>query len=129
MDEVELINARSIASVFPERFWVPGEEALAAIEPEMLVKVRALEVGPDGADFWDSAPIWVAVQEVDGDVAHGTVTDSCFDRDGFRVGASLTVPLDRILDVIPVDGDGQHGLNEARVRFGLGKRVLIGLTE
>ena len=129
MGEVELINARSVASVFPEQFWIPGEEALATIEPGMLVKVRALEVGPDGAEFWDSAPIWVGVHEVDGDVAYGTVTDSGFDRDGFREGASMTVLLDRIFDVIPVDRDGQPGLNEARVRFGLGKRVLIGLTE
>jgi hypothetical protein len=127
-DELILINVRSMASVFPERFWVPGEEALAAIEPGMLVKVRALEVGPDGGvDPWDSAPVWVAVQEVDGDVVYGTVTDSGFDRDGFREGASLTVALDRIFDVIP--GGREPGLNEARVRFGLGKRVLIGITE
>jgi hypothetical protein len=76
-DGVVLVNARSIASAFPKRFWVPGEETLAAIEPGMLAKVRALEVGPDGqADIWDSAPIWMVVQEVDGDVAYGTVTDS-----------------------------------------------------
>ena len=37
--------------------------------------------------------------------------------------------LDRIFDVIAVDGDGRRGLNEARVRFALGRRVLIGLTE
>jgi len=53
MVEVVLLDARSIASVFPERFWIPGEQALAAVEPGMLVKVRALEVGPDGeADIW-----------------------------------------------------------------------------
>jgi hypothetical protein len=127
---VVLLNARSIASVFPERFWIPGEEALAAIKPGMLVKVRALEVGPDDqADIWDSAPVWVMLEEVDDDIAHGTVTDSRFDRDEFRRGASLTVSLDRIFDVIAVDGDGRRGLNEARVRFALGKRVLIGLTE
>jgi len=88
---VVLLNARSIASVFPERFWIPGEEALAAIEPGMLVKVRALEAGPDDqADIWDSAPVWVVLEEVDDDIAHGTVTDSRFDR--YRNASGTDVP-------------------------------------
>ena len=57
----------------------------------MLVKVRALEAGPDDqADIWDSAPVWVVLEEVDDDIAHGTVTDSRFDR--YRNASGTDVP-------------------------------------
>jgi len=128
-DPLVLIAAPSVRAAFPERFWIPDGPALAAIEPGMLVKVRVVDLADGDADFWDSDVVWVGVEDVGESRVHGVVVDSPLEGSGLDEGSEIAVAFDRIFDVLPVDEEGRPGLNLERVRFGLGKVAVIGLTE
>lgn len=128
--EVFLVGAPGLAEALPDRWWVPSPEHLQAVIPgRALAKVLALEAGEDGGgDLNTAAVIWMAVDRREEAGFAGTITSSRLDRPGYRVGDRITVPVDRVFDVIALDDDGRPQLNEARTRFAIGKRVLVGVT-
>lgn len=128
--EVIFVNARSVSASFPERWWVPSAALLDAAEPgRSEVKLLAVEVGADGqADLWSARAVWLAVEERDGQRLTGSVTSSWLPRDGYRKGDRITATLDRVLDLVQLDEDGDPLLNEERARFAVGKRVLVAVT-
>lgn len=125
-----LIKGSSLADAFPDRWWIPPAAALAELAPgHSSVKVLAVEPDEEGAaDPWSATAIWIAVEERDAELISGTIEDSEIERAGYRVGDRITVPLDRVLDLVEFGPDGEPVLNEGRARFAMGKRVLVGLT-
>ena len=125
-----LVDAQSLAEAFPERWWVPSADLLRTIVPgRTLVKVLALEAGEDGgAGLNAAAAIWVVVGQRDEHTLTGTISSSRIQHPGYRDGDRITVPLDRVFDVVALDDDGRPQLNEQRARFAIGKRVLVGVS-
>ena len=130
MSDVVLLQARSLEQAFPGRWWLPAAELLDALEPGRTnAKALALELGPDGgADPWAAKAIWVAIDSREDDCLMGTVRTTHLDRDGYRAGDRLSLPRDRVIDVVSVAPDGRPLLNEPRARFMVDKRALVGLT-
>lgn len=128
--DVILVAAPGPAEAFPERWWAPSPEQLRAVVPgRALAKVLALEAREDGgADVNTAAAIWMAVEHRGEAGFAGTITSSRLDRRGYREGDRVTVPVDRVFDVVDLDEDGRPQRNEARTRFAIGKRVLVGVT-
>ena len=129
-DEVVLLKAASVAAACPGRWWTPNAELLAAIEPRRT-HVRLLAIEPDsegGADLWDASAVWLAVESRDAGTLTGKVTRSGVDRDGYREGDPLSVPVDRVFDVVSFGPGGRPLLNEQRAQFAVGKRALVGIT-
>jgi hypothetical protein len=117
------------ATAFAERWWTPPAATLARIGPGVQVKVRAVELEADGrADLFRSRPVWISVEAREGDVVEGPILRSSLDREGYRKGDRLRTTLDRLCDVVFVDDHGRPEFDEERARFGIGKRVLVGIT-
>jgi hypothetical protein len=125
--EIVFVRATAVAS---QGWWTPSEELLERIVPDQTrVKVRAVEIREDGAgDVWAGGPIWLDVKTRTDTGVAGVITGSQLDRDGYREGEQLTVPLDRVLDLVFVDGEGDEMFNEERARSMLGKRIIVGVT-
>jgi hypothetical protein len=128
--DVFLVRAPPLGEAFPDRWWVPGEALLDTIVPGgALVKVLAMVAGEDGgADLWSAAPIWFAVEQRDGETLGGTITSSRLGREGYLEGDRIMASVDRVVDLVALGEEGEPLLNEERVRFAIGKRVLIGVT-
>ncbi len=127
--KVALLEASLVQSVLSDRdIWVPDQTLLDAIVPGATqVKAWAVELNDDGgADIWDARPIWVDVHHRDAEVVSGVIVRSDLDRDGFREGDVITVPLSRLLDVVALNEHGSPTPNMDRSRSALGKRILVG---
>jgi hypothetical protein len=128
MRGVVLLNAGSLAKAYPGRWWVPPAEMLAALQPGRT-HVKVLAVEPEGErDVWAACAIWLSVDSRDAETVTGTIGDMERELDGYADGDRMTVPFDRIVDLVLLDSDGDVLFNEARARFALGKRVLVGVT-
>lgn len=129
--EVALLEASLVQRVLSDRdTWIPDQTLLDAIVPGATeVKVWAVELDDDGgADIWDAHVIWVAVDQRNADVVSGAIVRSDLDRQGFREGDAITVPLPRLLDVVSITEDGFPIPNMDRSRSTVGKRILVGQT-
>jgi hypothetical protein len=128
--DVVLIDAPSIARMFPT-WWFPTREVLAGIAPGRAhVKLRALMLDQEGGGNLETAKsIWVAVEEVSGDMIRGTVAYGGIDKDGFRDGDPIEASPDQVFDLARIAEDGRPLLNEERARTLAGKTVLLGVTE
>jgi hypothetical protein len=116
--------------MFPT-WWFPTRELLAAIRPGRAhVKLRALVLDQEGGGNLETAQsIWVAVEEVCGDMIRGTVAYGGIDKDGFRDGDPIEASLDQVFDLVRIAEDGKPLLNEDRAQTLAGKTVLLGVTE
>jgi len=124
------MRASSVARTFPDRWWAPDDRLLEQIVPGLAdVKVMAVELERgETANGWDAKSIWLRVDERYGDEIGGVITRSELDRNSYREGQRMSAPIDRVFDMVLSDTEGNPLFNEARARFMLGKRVLVGLT-
>jgi hypothetical protein len=125
-----LIDTSSVAQIFPV-WWMPSAENLAAIAPAQThVKVRVVAVDDEGAaDLSTATSLWVAVDEVDGEILKGTITASNINEEGFREGDRLETTTGHVWDFFQVGNDGNPELNQDRANAMLGKTVLVGITK
>jgi hypothetical protein len=128
--DVVLFEVGSVAAASPDRWWVPTSEDLAALVPGRAVfRVMAAKPEDDGGPSLASAlSVWVALEQRAGSELDGTIVMSPARRDGYREGDTLHAQLRHVFDVAELDSEGRPQLNEARARFALGKRVLLGVT-
>ena len=127
--DMVLIDTSSVAQIFPA-WWMPSADNLAAIAPAQThVKVRAVAVDDEGAaDLSTATSLWVAVDEVDGDILKGTITVSSLNEEGFREGDRLETTTGHVWDFFQAGDDGNPELNQDRANAMLGKTVLVGIT-
>ena len=124
-----LINAASVASHNPGKFWHPSRATLARLRKSVEVQLRVVAYDEkEGADLWDNEAIWVRLTRVGPQVCVGRITISGIDADDFRVGRELRFNKDRIFDVWEVGKKGELLPNRGKARFIRGKDVIVGLT-
>jgi len=124
-----LINAASVASHNPGKFWHPSRAILARLQESVEVQLRVVAYDKKkGADLWDNEAIWVRLTRADSKECVGQITISGVDADGFRVGDEIRFSKDRIFDVWEVGEKGELLPNRGKARFIRGKDVIVGLT-
>ena len=124
-----VINAASVASHNPGKFWHPSRAILARLRKPAEVQLRIVAYDEkEGADLWDNEAIWVRLTRVGPKEYVGRITISAVDAEGFRVGDQIRFGKDRIFDVWEVGTKGEILPNRGKAKFIQGKDVIVGLT-
>jgi hypothetical protein len=102
-----LIDAAEVARRTRGRFWHPSQAILARLRKPSEAQLRVVE-GDDenGANLWDSTPLWVALTNAGRVTCTGQLVVSSVEASGYRVGDDIRFTKDQIFDVWELNKNG-----------------------